>query len=80
MGLKNHEPILKIIRQAKDYTKAFKDVFGKTGEAITMKEVPLAIAAFEPTLIPGNPPFDRFYYAKEKNALTEARQRGSEFS
>ena len=76
MGLKDHQPILDIVRSDPDYQKRFKAVFGKTGNAITMTEVTQAIAAFERTAIAGNSPFDRWYYGGEENALTEAQKRG----
>jgi len=78
MGLKNHEPILKIARTDPEYVKAFKQVFGKSGEKITMDEVTKAIAAFERTVIAGNSPFDRYYYGGEQDALTEKQKRGFE--
>ncbi|MCC6487541.1 MAG: c-type cytochrome [Candidatus Hydrogenedentes bacterium] len=76
MGLADHEPILKIVRSDPEYTRAFKNVFGKEGEGITMNEVTMAIASFERTQISGDSPFDRWYFAGEKDALTEAQQRG----
>jgi len=75
-GLKNHNPILKIVRKDPEYAKAFKEVFGKKGKEITMREVTLAIAAFERTVISGDSPFDRYYYAGEEDALTEQQKRG----
>jgi cytochrome c peroxidase len=76
MGLKDHQPILDIIRSDPEYTKAFKKVFEKSGDAITMTEVTQAIAAFERTKISGNSPFDRWYFAGETDALTAAQKRG----
>jgi cytochrome c peroxidase len=76
MGLKDHQPILDLVRSDPEYVEAFKRVFNKSGSAITMKEVTQAIAAFERTKISGNSPFDRWYYGGEKNALTEAQKRG----
>jgi len=76
MGLKDHEPILKIVRSDADYAKMFKNVFGKSGSAITMKEVTQAIAAFERTKVSGNSPFDRWRYRGEKDALTAQQVRG----
>ncbi|MCC6698618.1 MAG: c-type cytochrome [Candidatus Hydrogenedentes bacterium] len=76
MGLPDHEPILKIVRSDPEYVKAFKAVFGKDGEGITMNEVTMAIASFERTQISGDSPFDRWYFAGEKDAMTEAQQRG----
>lgn len=78
MGLKDHEPILAIVRTDPDYVKAFKAVFGKEGDAVTMTEVTQAIAAFERTLVSGNSPFDRWYFGKEENALAPQQKRGFE--
>jgi cytochrome c peroxidase len=76
MGLKNHEPILKIVRSDPEYVKAFKQVFAKSENAITMDEVTKAIAAFERTVIAGNSPFDRWLYGGEEDALTAAQKSG----
>ena len=76
MGLKNHEPILKIVRTDPDYVKAFKEVFDKTGEQITLQEVIKAIASFERTLVAGDSPFDRYYFGGDKNAMTPAQIQG----
>lgn len=76
MGLKNHDPILKLVRKDKDYSAAFREVFGKSGDAITMKEVTQAIAAFERTIVSGNSPFDRWYFGGEPTAISDAAKRG----
>ena len=76
MGLKDHQPILDIVRSDPEYTRAFKKVFGKTGSSVTMKEVTQAIAAFERTKISGNSPFDQYYFGGEKDALTDQQKRG----
>jgi cytochrome c peroxidase len=78
MGLADHEPILEIARTDPEYVKAFEQVFGKSGDAITMDEVTKAIGAFERTQVSGNSPFDRYFYAGEKDALTDAQRRGFE--
>ncbi len=53
MGLKDHQPILKIVRSDPEYVKAFEQVFGKKGPQVTMKEVQQAIGAFERTQVAG---------------------------
>lgn len=78
MGLKDHQPILDIVRTDAEYVDAFQKVFGKSGDAITMDEVTKAIAAFERTQVAGNSPFDRFFYGGEEDALTPAQKRGFE--
>ena len=76
MGLKDHEPILMIVRTDVDYSKQFTKVFGKSGRQITMDEVTKAIAAFERTQVSGNSPFDQYYFGGEEDALTESQVRG----
>jgi len=76
MGLKDHQPILDVVRSDPDYVKQFGTVFGKQGEAVTMKEVTQAIAAFERTQIAGNSPFDRWYFGGQEDALTPAQKAG----
>lgn len=75
MGLKDHEPVLKIVREDPDYAKAFKEVFNKSGDEIKIEDVTLAIAAFERTVISGNSRFDRWYFKGEKT-LSEQEVRG----
>jgi cytochrome c peroxidase len=76
MALPDHQPILDIVRSDPDYVKGFQEVFGKTGEAVTMTEVTQAIAAFERTQVAGDSPFDRWYFGGEEGALTPAQKRG----
>ncbi|MFH1279194.1 MAG: cytochrome c peroxidase [Candidatus Eisenbacteria bacterium] len=76
MGLKDHEPILAIVRSDPDYTKRFQEVFGKSGDGTTIREVTLAIAAFERTVVAGDSPFDRYLYGGDETALTDAQKRG----
>jgi cytochrome c peroxidase len=78
MGLKDHEPILEIVRTDRAYKKAFKKVFGAKPADITMSHVTRAIAAFERTVVAGNSPFDRWFYGGEEDALTEQQKRGYE--
>jgi cytochrome c peroxidase len=78
MGLPNHDLLLKIVRSDPQYVKAFKTVFGKRGEEITMEEVKMAIASFERTIIAGDSPFDRYLYGGDKTAMTPAQIRGLE--
>ncbi|MDQ1257995.1 MAG: cytochrome c peroxidase [Candidatus Hydrogenedentes bacterium] len=76
MALKDHQPILDIVRSDPAYVNAFEKVFGKKGEAVTMTEVTQAIAAFERTIVGGNSPFDRWRYSGEEDALTPQQKRG----
>jgi cytochrome c peroxidase len=76
MGLADHEPILKIVGTDPDYVQAFRKVFGKSGDAVTMTEVTRAIAAFERTLVAGDSRFDRWYFGGDEEALSAAEIRG----
>jgi cytochrome c peroxidase len=76
MALPDHEAILAIIRDDADYVRLFRDVFGVRARNITMKEVTMAIAAFERTQVSGNSRFDRWYFGGEADALNEQEQRG----
>lgn len=75
-GLADHGPILEIVRSDPDYIAAFEEVFGKTGEAITMEEVSKAIASFERTIVAGNSPFDRWHFGGDEAAMSEQQKRG----
>lgn len=75
-GLTDHEPILEICRTDPEYVLAFREVFDKTGDQITMDEVTAAIAAFERTVVAGDSPFDRYFYGGEATALTARQKRG----
>lgn len=75
-GLKNHEPIIEVIRGDKDYTTAFKQVFNVDAKDITMDHVSRAIASFERTIVAGDSPFDKYMYAGDENALDESQKRG----
>jgi cytochrome c peroxidase len=77
-GLKNHEPVLQIVRTDPEYIEAFKAVFGKSGEQVTMREVSLAIASFERTIVSGNSPFDRWYFGGDSKAMSPEAIRGFE--
>ncbi len=76
MGLPNHQPVLKLIRTDPEYAKAFKAVFGKSGDQLTMVEVEKAIASFERTIVAGDSPFDHYYFGGDKKAMTPAQIRG----
>jgi len=76
MGLKNHDPVLEIVRSDPAYRTMFDSAFGLTGSAITMTQVSQAIAAFERTQISGNSPFDRWHFGGDESAVDDAVKRG----
>ena len=76
MGLSDHEPILEVIRTDSEYVESFREVFGKDAGDVTMKEVTMAIAAFERAQVAGDSPFDHWFYLGEQDAMTTAQIRG----
>ena len=76
MGLPDHDPILKVVREDKEYAKAFKTTFDVAADAITMDEVTKAIAAFERTEVSGDSPFDRWYFGGDNDAISAQAVRG----
>ncbi len=78
MGLTDHQPILDVVRDDRAYQKLFRKAFDVKAKQITMTEVTQALAAFERTIISGNSPFDRYYCAGDKTAMSESAIRGFE--
>ena len=76
MGLADFTPILQIVRSDQKYRYQFAQVFGQSGDAITMREVTQAIASYERTLVAANSAFDRYYFGNDETALTAAQQQG----
>jgi cytochrome c peroxidase len=78
MGLKNHEPILEVVRTDPQYLALFQKAFGKKADQITMDDVQKAIGSFERTLIGGDSSFDRYLYGGDETAMSLAAIRGLE--
>lgn len=76
MGLKDHQPVLAVVRSDPAYVAAFKDVFDVAGDKLTMQHVQQAIAAFERTVISGDSPFDRWHFAGDQAAVGDDAKRG----
>ena len=67
-----------MVRDDRAYQKLFRKAFDVKAKQITMTEVTQALAAFERTIISGNSPFDRYYFAGDKTAMSESAIRGFE--
>lgn len=76
LGLSSHEQVLSKIRGDREYRRAFEEAFRVSAVTLSMNHVTQAIATFERTLVSGNSPFDRFYFGKDANALSDAAKRG----
>ena len=75
-GLKNHAVLIDMVRDDAEYVQAFKEVFAVDKAGITIDHVAKAIASFERTVVSGNSPFDRYFYAGEQDAMTPEQIRG----
>jgi cytochrome c peroxidase len=76
-GLENGNDILKLVKQDTGYVKKFKQVFGVSNTEINIEHVAKAIASFERTIINGNSLFDQYFYARNRQVLSESAARGS---
>jgi len=75
-GLQNSADIVAIITNDISYQKAFASAFPRSNSGISIKKITRAIASFERTLIAGNSAFDRYLFARDRQALTESEARG----
>ncbi len=66
--------VIEKLRQLEDYKGLFEAAFD--GEQASLDTIPKAIASYERTLNSANSPFDRWYYADEKKAMSESAIRG----
>ena len=66
--------VVELLRKDADYRDEFKRAWGT--DQITIDMATKSIASFERTVLSGNSPFDRFYYAGDKKALSASAQRG----
>ncbi len=66
--------VLNKIRQIQGYSDQFKSAFA--GEGVNMLNLGKAIAAYQRTLISADSAFDRWYFAKQENALDDNAKRG----
>lgn len=71
-GLSNHKQVLEIIRTDPDYLATFQSVFDVSAKKLTIDHVAQAIASFERTLVAGNSPFDRYFFATRRYSFFAA--------
>lgn len=66
--------VLKKLRKLPDYQGMFEKAF--KGNSITMQTLSQALASYERSLISANSPFDQWFYAKNKHAISESAKQG----
>ena len=74
MGNASVRAVLDKINRLADYAGAFEQAYD--GARPTSENVARAVAAYERSLIAGNSRFDRWFYGKDKQALTDLEQQG----
>lgn len=75
MGMPDHNAVMARVKAIPGYVEAFKKVFPKDKDPMTIDNLARAIASFERTLVTPNSPYDRFVKG-DKKALSAAAQRG----
>lgn len=75
-GLANEHAVQAILSMDADYTSAFRRLFGEVKDGPSIREVAVALAAYERTLVAGDSPFDRYQFGHDAKALSAAAIRG----
>ncbi len=68
--------VINKIRVIDEYDGLFEEAFN--GRGPTMETIGMALASYQRTLNAADSPFDRWYYGKEKDAISEQAKRGFE--
>ncbi len=75
-GLADHAALIAFLGADPDYVREFEGAFGTVRGQIEMDQVAGALASFVRSLLGGDSPFDRYFYAGDKSALSEPAIRG----
>ncbi len=70
------ERVLDFLQNDPVYPGLFDAAFPEAPEPVGFDSIRMAIAAFERTLVSADAPYDRYRYANDEAALSEAAQRG----
>ena len=73
MGNPSIGNVIEKLKNDTDYARLFMQAFGREP---SMETVGMALASYERTLNSGNSAFDRWYYAGEKDGLSDSTKRG----
>lgn len=77
LGMAGRETeLLQTLQADPDYPQRFRQVFGEENNPISIRNISLAIAAFERTLNSFNSPYDRYRYGGDAAAISDAAKRG----
>ena len=68
--------VLEKLKSLPDYEGMFEAAFD--GQTASFENIGKAFASYQRVLVSGNSPFDRWYFAKEEDAISEQAKRGFE--
>ncbi len=74
MGMPSDAELIQRLEKDSHYREMFSQAF--PGQPITLENVAKAIAAFERTIISARSPYDRYYFGRDANAISDAAKRG----
>ena len=74
MGNPSVGRVMEQISAISEYRELFTKAFD--GRPLSMESVGMALASYQRVLVSANSPFDRWHFAREKDALTENQQAG----
>jgi cytochrome c peroxidase len=77
-GFRSEEALLGAVRKDGEYASAFHRLLGVPPSHLALKELGIALGAYERTLLAGNSAFDRYMFGHDRNALRPAALRGLE--
>lgn len=74
MGNPSVGRVIELVQAVPDYVSRFESAF--EGRSISMETIGMALASYQRVLVSANSPFDRWYFEKEEQALSEDQQAG----
>lgn len=77
-ALADENQLVRIVREDELYATQFARLYAGSAANVRMETVVDALVAYERTLRAGGSPFDRYYYAKQAKAMSDAAVRGFE--
>ncbi len=75
-GLSSEQQIVQIVLDDSEYKTAFAVAFAIPPAQLSITHISQAIASYQRTLIAGDSAFDRYYFGRDKSALSESAARG----
>jgi cytochrome c peroxidase len=75
-GLKNKQQLMDKVFKNPAYLQQFKKIFGVDKKQLKVEHIAKAIASYERTLVAGNSAFDRYYFGRQRNQLSNSAARG----